>query len=325
MKHKLYLKIVIVLFLIFSLGYTAAYLNSKRYEINSPMMDFEYKKSIIKSSKNPFYTIEKLRPLMGEEELTKFIKDNNNNEQIYTPTKDNLLNGTFRANLHNHTTNSDGELTVEEFLDKAQLYAQYSIKDGYMIVGISDHNTVLGAKEIIKVLQKHPNKYQNLKIVAGMEIFTEYKSKYSVEDIDIHVLALCINPYDKYLNKAFYKKNKKDKYNKKPQNDNFEELIPKLTKHSIAGIAHPARYLKSIEEKDKALYIEEIFSKYKKLTNKIPFAEGYYQSYSPKDITEFGDLDFDTFLKTINSIADKQGIYKTGSIDVHGSTIFRNR
>ena len=342
---------VFIVFVLCIITTGALYLNPKRYKIDSPMMDLEYKKSIIKSSLNPLYKLENLRPLMGEDELTKFIKENNANSAIYTPSAENRQIGTFRGNLHNHTTNSDGQMSVKDLLDKAQTYAQEHIKDGYMVIGITDHNTVLGAKEIVKVLEKYPNRYSNLKIVAGMEIFSAYKnSKYSpAEDVPIHVLAWCINPYDKFLNKEFYKKNKHDKYNRKPQDHDFDKLINTMSKYSLVGIAHPARYLTHIEEVNRPLYMEEMLDRYLKQTNKTPFIEGYYQSYSEDGIKKFEGLEdvsyelykiisehkelkgkiyghrFNLFLKNINNIADKKGIIKTGSTDSHGLSIFRAR
>jgi len=343
--------IVLIILILFSIIITALYLNPDRYKINSPMMDLEYKKSIIKTSLNPFYKLENLRPLMGEEELGEFIKKNNSNALIYTPSSENRKSGRFRANLHNHTTNSDGQMTVTELLDKAQAYAQSYIKDDYMVIGITDHNTVLGAKEIIKVLEKYPNRYPNLKIVAGIEIFSAYKnSKYSpAEDVQIHVLSWCINPYDRYLNKEFYKRDKKDKYNRGKEDRDFDTLIHTMSKYSLVGIAHPARYLTDIKEEDRILYIEEMLDRYLKQTTKIPFIEGYYQSYSDDGIKKFEGLEdlsyelykiisehkelkgkiygkrFEIFLKNINNIADKKGIIKTGSTDSHGLSIFRAR
>ena len=348
---KKFIKITAFIILVLCVITTAAlYLNPERFKIDSPMPDLEYKKAIIKSSLNPLYKLENLRPLIGEEELTKFIIENNSNGAIYTPSSENRVNGVFRANLHTHTTNSDGLMTVKDLLDKAQAYAKEYIKDGYMLIGITDHNTVLGAKEIIKILEKYPNRYPNLKIVAGMEIFTAYKnSKYSpAENVPIHVLAWCINPYDRFLNKEFYKRDKHDKYNKKPEDHDFDELINTMSKYSIVGIAHPARYLTHIEEGNRPLYMEEMLDRYLRQTSKVPFIEGYYQSYSPEEIKKYEGLEdisyelykiisqhkelkniygsrFEQFLKTTNSIADKKNIMKTGSTDSHGLSIFRGR
>jgi hypothetical protein len=48
--------------------------------------DYEYKKAIILDSKSLTYKLENLRPLVGPKELEKFIRENDNNPQIYTPS-----------------------------------------------------------------------------------------------------------------------------------------------------------------------------------------------------------------------------------------------
>ena len=121
-----------------------------------------------------------------------------------------------------------------------------------------------------------------------------------------------------------------------------------MSDYSIVGIAHPARYLNNIAIADRPFYIEEMFDRYLKQTKKVPFAEGYYQSYSSKEIRDFEGISelneeeytkvledetieilygkkFEAFLKEINSIADKKGIIKTGSTDSHRNTIFRHK
>ena len=52
-------------------------LDEKRLKITSPMLDYEYKKNIILSSKNRKYKLENLRQLVGPKELEKFIIENN--------------------------------------------------------------------------------------------------------------------------------------------------------------------------------------------------------------------------------------------------------
>ena len=185
MKKKNFLIAItgILLIIFFSL----IFILSGRYKISEPMADIEYKKDIIKESNNIFYKLERLRPIVGKEELTEFIKRNNNNPEIYTPSKENIEKGIFRANLHMHTFNSDGKVSVRERMDEAQTYAQSHIKDGYMYIAITDHNTILGAKEVVDILQKNPGKYKNIKIILGIEVYTSFKTKYYKKQIDIHV------------------------------------------------------------------------------------------------------------------------------------------
>ena len=296
--------------------------NLYRYHINSPMPDIEYKKALLKGSHNITYTLEALRPVMGPEELKEFIKNNDNNPQIYTPSLENRKNGIFRANLHTHTTMSDGEPDVEYRLDSAQHYAQRL--DGYMLVAITDHNTVLGAKEVIRVLEKNKGKYDKIKVVPGMEIFSQYHSKIVDEPVQIHILAWCINPYDKFLNKEFYKKDLKDKLNRKSPDHDFDWVISTISNYAIVGVAHPARYTTFMKEK-KYPYITEMLTRYSKLSNNTLFTEGYYQSYPVTSTGPHLGKEYDKYINHINSEAKRLGIIRTGSLDSHGMSLFKYR
>ena len=319
-KLQLFLSLSLV-FILAALSVVFYIYNVSRYKISSPMEDLDYKKEIIKDSKNIFYNLENLRPLVGENELAKIIEENNNNPQIYTPSLANRKSGTYRANFHIHTTNSDGVKTVKERMDEAQLYAQTHIKDGYLYIAITDHNTVLGAKDVIKVLQDNPNKYNNIKVIAGMEISTLFNTEYSQSPIAIHVLALCINPYDKYLNKAYRKKYLTDKWNMGVADHPLEEVIEKMSDYALVGIAHPARYIGHMGENIYP-YLSDLFDKYKANNKKISFTEGYYQSYRDNEKAEIKGS-FEKFAKYINSEASKRNIFLTGSTDAHSPTIFR--
>lgn len=292
-----------------------------RYAITEPMMDLEYKKAIIRDSHNIFFRLENLRPVVGEEELTEFIKSNNNNPQIYTPSRENMEQGIFRANLHMHTLQSDGKAPVEQRLDDAQRYAQNDIKDGYMYIAITDHNTVSGAKEVIEILQKNPGKYKNIKVIPGMEIFTQFKSKYSKQPVEIHVLSWCINPYNKFLNKEFYKAPNANKWNRGKRDRNFNDVIKMMTKYSIPAVAHPVRYTTRIQG-NKHLYMDEMMKQYAGLSSKLLVTEGYYQVYQRYYNPEMYDNIVIPFNNYINQKATEYGIMRTGSTDSHSFTIF---
>jgi len=297
-------------------------LQTYKYKIAAPMEDEDYKKAIVRDSHNLTYTLEALRPLMGQNELKKFIQDNNSNPEIYTPNQNNIKKGIFRANLHTHTTNSDGMVTVEKRLNDAQEYASHNIKKGYMVIAITDHNTVLGAKEVVKVLEKNKGKYDKIKVVLGIEINTEYhKSNYTNEPIPIHVLTWCINPYDKFLNKEFYKKDLNDKWNRIFPERDFDWVIKTMSNYGIVGPAHPARYTTFLKEK-KYPYITEMLERYKTLNKNIPFTEGYYQSY-PVTSTgpDLGD-EYEKYINHINNECKRLNIIRTGSTDAHGNDIF---
>lgn len=322
-KHK---KIISLLLLVVALVIASSvlllyYINIGRYHISEPMMDIEYKKAIVKDSGNVFYRLENLRPVVGEEELSEFIRANNNNPQIYTPSAENIQKGIFRANLHMHTTQSDGNASVEQRLDDAQNYAQNNIKNGYMYIAITDHNTVLGAKDAVEILQKHPKKYKNIKVILGMEVYTAFKSKYYNKPVQIHVLNWCINPYDKFLNTEFYKPENANKWNRTYPDRDFDDLILMMSDYAIPGVAHPIRYTNRIGE-NKFLYMEEMMNRYKQLSKKPLFTEAYYQVYPRYYDKKFVEQEILPYMKYVKQKSDEYNIIKTGSTDSHSTTIF---
>jgi hypothetical protein len=314
---------IIIFLVLFITGYNGYH--SYRYDIKTPMPDIEYKKSIIKDSHNLIYNLESLRPLMGPDELSEFIKENDKNPQIYTPSPENLASGKFRATLHTHTTKSDGIPTVEDRMNEAQNYAEKHIKDGYVVLAVTDHNTVWGAKEVIKVLETNRNKYDKIKVVAGIEISTKYNnSKTAGIPIDIHVLTWCINPYNEFLKQEFFKKDPNDKLNRKYPDRDFDWVIKTMTNHGIVGVAHPARYTEELNEY-KYPYITEMLTHYKKLNPNIKFTEGYYQSYKQTATGNLLGTEYDRYINYINQEAKRLGIIRTGSTDAHGLSMFGYR
>jgi len=299
-------------------------LNYERYKISAPMQDMEFKKQIIETSHNKYYKLENLRQLVGPEELFEIIKSNNDNPQIYTPSEKNIKNGVFKVNLHMHTIYSDGASNVRYLLDLAQEYAEKNLNGESMYIAITDHNTVLGIQELIRVLQTTPvEEYNRVKIVPGIEVYTAFNnSKFSPKPVEIHVLTWCINPYDEFLNKEFYKKNLADKWNRTWPDRDFDWLVKTMSNYGIVSVAHPARYTTFLEKK-KFPYIAEMFERFRSLTEgKLIATEGYYQVYSR--LYENGKLnvEYKKYLDYINEQARKNGIFLTGSTDVHGLSLF---
>lgn len=310
MKFKFKL---IILTILLCLSFSV--LSLRHQNVYTGIRDIEYKKNIIKDSANTSYKLENMTSIVGPEELSKFIQKNDEHPETYASTPDNISKGKFRANLHMHTLNSDGALTVQELLDSADNYAN-TLNNGYFYVAITDHNTTQGLKQAVDILQKNPKKYRRLKVVLGMEVFSVFAEDKKVlnSPIDIHVLCWTIDPYDKTLNQIFIKSNPKDKYNYSYRT--FNDAISLMNNYGITGIAHPARYVEDNKLKtSKENYIDELFAIYKKLSlGKIIFTEGYYQSYDKSIDKKFANY--------INSEARNEGIIRTGSLDTHGKNIF---
>ena len=111
-----------------------------------------------------------------------------------------------------------------------------------------------------------------------MEVFTEFKSKYKKTPVEVHVLCWCLNPYDKFLNKEFYKPKNANKWNRVKPDRDFDIVISTMSEYSIPGVAHPVRYTDGLGENRK-LYTEEMMRRYGVLSKKPLFTEAYYQVF----------------------------------------------
>jgi anti-anti-sigma factor len=84
-----------------------------------------------------------------------------------------------RADLHVHTTFSDGVATPEDVLN------YYALHTGCTVLAITDHDTIDGALHAIRHAETHPDLYGHLNIVIGEEVSTT----------DGHVIGLFINKW----------------------------------------------------------------------------------------------------------------------------------
>ena len=320
MKKKIITLIVAVLILFGGYKFAYPYLPH----------DIEYKKELLKSSGHPEYTLKNMKPIMGENELTYVIKKYDKHPEKYMTDLEEkgdqkgVENLTYRAGLHSHTTFSDGNLTPEETLNQAAEYAdkvkaKHPFEPYPMIIAITDHFNTKGCVEAIDILQKNPEKYKNLHFVIGMETSVRVKMPSQAEERDLHVLAWCVNPYEWPFEKlifgswGFYGEG----YENLVYLPDYKDFIKRINslKYGITAIAHPLRYFDKDDTTDKV--IEELFEEYKNLkTTKVLFTEGYYQPYR-------FDTDTDLYNRTAEKAKEK-GIYRTGSQDTHGTSIFSN-
>ncbi len=284
--------------------------------------DVEYKEAIIRDSNNPNYELKNMNSIVGEKELAYIIKKYDKHPEYYmsdvNAPNDRLgvKNLTYRAGLHSHTTASDGALSPEETLDQAAKYAdevkaKHPFRQYPFIIAITDHYTTDGCKQAIDLIQKNPDKYKNLKIVLGMETTaTTHLPSDKKEGTRIHILLWAVNPFDPQM----------DEINFLP---NYTDTVKHLhaLQYGLIGVAHPLRYFvrdnKYDDEKLKKV-MHELFSEYSKLKDeKILFTEGYYQPYRFEVSDEI--------YKYTQDAAKQYGIYRTGSQDTHGRTIFANQ
>jgi len=87
------------------------------------------------------------------------------------------------ADLHVHTTYSDGSYTPQEIVDKA-------IKAGFKTIAISDHDTLEGIKPAVKYADD-----KELEVIPAIE-FSTFRGK-----AEIHILGYFIDYEDEFLKK----------------------------------------------------------------------------------------------------------------------------
>lgn len=88
----------------------------------------------------------------------------------------------YEADLHCHTTASDGLLTPTELI---HLAAELGLKG----IGITDHDTIQGWKEAEEAGEKH-----QIRIIRGIELSTEWQGK------EVHILGYEVDGSSNYLN-----------------------------------------------------------------------------------------------------------------------------
>ena len=185
----------------------------------------------------------------GTQEFTETIEKLSKTPEVYSPgiakynpngsisefDNKNVLNRTFEANFHMHTVNSDGELTVQELLDKAAEYANERFKKFKkpFNIAITDHDTTRGCKQAVDIISKSPEKYKNLRLFLGCENTAIYKNPELLNnDAQIHVLSYGINPYSKdfvpFLTQRIEKNHTNIKSAISNANTQFSDLTQKL-------------------------------------------------------------------------------------------------
>jgi predicted metal-dependent phosphoesterase TrpH len=141
---------------------------------------------------------ESLRSILEPSELKSILKNAKSENFSCGTNFKNVLNGVFGINLHIHTQYSDGKLTIKELLDQSAKYAEYRKalnKNSPVIVAITDHDTIDGAKEAVKIIANNPEKYKDIRVVLGAEFNAKYNSR------QVEAVGYCINPFDENLNK----------------------------------------------------------------------------------------------------------------------------
>lgn len=150
----------------------------------------------------------KLNSVMGKSQLKKLLDEFTAEDFSIKNDFEGARNMTFRVNLHNHTQFSDGKLSVADFLEQARKYADRIAANKPadnkppFTIAITDHDTMEGCKEALKILSENPEKFKNLKVVLGSEIsVSNNDSKILAKPLNFELVGYSQNPYDENLSK----------------------------------------------------------------------------------------------------------------------------
>ncbi|RTR34199.1 RNase RNM [Shewanella atlantica] len=155
------------------------------------------------------------------------------------------------ADLHSHTTASDGQLTPSELIERA-------IGNGVEMFAITDHDTIAGLAEAHSYNTRHETP---LKLINGVEISTRWHNH------DIHVVGLNVNLEDIQLDD--FLKNQRNLRELRAK-----EIGARLGKAGIEGAYEGAKalagdaalsrghYARWLAEKGYATSMANVFKKY---------------------------------------------------------------
>lgn len=243
------------------------------------------------------------------------------------------------ADLHVHTTHSDGIFTPEEIVDLAY-------EKGLDAIAITDHDTISGIESAIIRSQE----YKNLYVIPGIEFSCTYLNE------EVHLLGYFIDyklsdiiNVTKVLKEERYLRGVKiiSKLNSIGINISVDE-VKKNIKGNLIGRPHIGRtliekkYVRSVEEafnkylgKNKPAYVERFKLETSEAINLIHKANGLAVLAHPGLIKKKNIIN-DLIAKSIDGIevihskhshkdvldsidlADIYGLFKTGGSDFHG-------
>ena len=187
--------------------------------------DIPYRKDLMKAIGGKEKDFISLRPIIGGSEYKSIVDAFSDSPVHYSPgaelvtaVKDGFdmsgkISQKYRANLHIHTTHSDGRMSVAELLNQSAEYADAvaanlkknpdaKAKYAPFTIAITDHDTLEGCKEAVNIIRDDPWKYRNLRVVLGCELTVENKllEREMKKPVSIHMLLHGINPFDEQLN-----------------------------------------------------------------------------------------------------------------------------
>lgn len=292
--------------------------NKPVFKQNLHPLDLKYKQAIAKGIQDKFQFTAKvsdLKSIVGPyefKEILKKLKPQNFSlgKVAFGKTAtindfEDIANGMHCVNLHIHTSNSDGNMKIDDYLEQANKFGDKLNKLGnnyslpYYVSSITDHNNINGVQEVIARIadeQGKSNKYGNFKFVPGCEfMFNDENSGFKYTAFE--ALGYCFNPFDKEI---------QDKLAKFISIN----LIDKIKEFGgVLSYAHPIRFCQGNG-------VEPEFIEYLKSIG-IDGIESNYQYLTFKKDEEVLNM-----IEKAKKIAKENDFLQTGGTDSHSNNIF---
>lgn len=274
--------------------------------------DILYKQNILKDMGLGLSDIKLLDAIAGPDEVLAVMKSldvGGIDNPAYRCNFQNISSGKYKANFHMHTQYSDGGLAVEDLLNQTNKYAR-DVNEPPFYQTISDHNTVEGCKEALRMIVNTPQRFKDFKLLLGCE-FSLNRG---------HILGLCLNPFDKIFEKRSLVSNNKSKTDGKFFSFSDKEFFEYANSNNVIGVAaHPIFYFR--KEINKRMPIEDLtkkvrlyFKSFRQSVRKACF-EGYYQAY-------YGQFNDPSSRELFLRLGREEGLISVGGNDSHYNTIF---
>lgn len=157
--------------------------------------DAAYFQTLAKELKLPAAEQYRLFSVMGAEELQKLLPSANYGHFLGDDQET-----SFKLNLHIHTSASDGILSPLQLLEQSLSYRRRCNLD-FLVIAVTDHDSVASAPEILRLLIADPEKYAGLRVVLGCELSAAFKNDSLRLPVDFELLYYALNPFDPALQK----------------------------------------------------------------------------------------------------------------------------
>lgn len=271
---------------------------------NEMISDIRYKQALIRGIQEHYQfspKIENLKSVLAPNELKTFLKSIPSTFFDVGDSFESVRRGSYRVNLHSHTTKSDGSMSPIEYLEQSVRYADKVAKvkqDSFpaYVSATTDHNNFEASQEVIAMIADEPEKYKNFRFVAGCEfMFLDDESGFKFPAFE--AVGLGINPFAKLDLGKF----------------NPINIINKIKEFgAILSYAHPIRYCQGNGMARKFIdYLKRIG---------IDGIESNYQYIGFCESPELREQ-----INESKSIAKEYGLFETGGTDTHGKNIFHAR